>query len=297
MLGVDLMGPFPRSKHGNMYLLVVVDYYTKWVEVFPLRDSKTPKIVRILTQEIFTRWGTPKYLVSDRGAQFTSAMLSGICKNWGVIQKLTTSYHPQTNLTERMNRTLKTMMASFVGNDHQRWDQWLPELRFAINTAKQETTGFSPAELAVGRVLKSPLDRLIGKPPTPFHPQYTLLECQVKLDKEVSQSVNKAKARQAKNYNSRRREEFFQEGNLVWVRAHPASDASAGFSSKLAPKWKGPATVLKKLGPVNYRIKWVEQPNKIDNVNVVNLKPYFGSLPPGTPSGGGGLCGRAHIKK
>lgn len=64
-LGVDLMGPFPRSKKGNGFLLVIIDYFTKWVELFPLRDSKTHRITAILKDEIFTRFGVPKELVSD----------------------------------------------------------------------------------------------------------------------------------------------------------------------------------------------------------------------------------------
>ncbi|KAL1269216.1 hypothetical protein QQF64_031505 [Cirrhinus molitorella] len=114
-LGMDLMGPFPTSKKKNTYLFVLVDYYTKWVEMFPLRDAKTQKIVKILREEVFTRWGVPKYLVSDRGPQFTSNVLAELCKTWGCVQRLTTSYHPQANLTEIINKTVKTMIAAYVG--------------------------------------------------------------------------------------------------------------------------------------------------------------------------------------
>lgn len=140
-LGIDLMGPLPRSKKGNRFLLVVVDYFTKWVEVFPLKDSKAHRIVNILKDEIFTRFGVPEELVSDRGPQFTGQEMSNLCKIWGVKQRFTTSYHPQTNLTERSNRTIKTMIASYVGDQHQNWDQWIREFRFAINAAQHETTG------------------------------------------------------------------------------------------------------------------------------------------------------------
>ena len=64
MIGLDFMGPFPRSKKGHVYLLVIVDYFTKWVELFPLKDSKTHKVCQLLKDEIFTRWGVPKYMVS-----------------------------------------------------------------------------------------------------------------------------------------------------------------------------------------------------------------------------------------
>ena len=280
MLGVDLMGPFPRSKSGNVFLLVVVDYYSKWVEMFPLRDSKTPRLIKILREEIFTRWGVPLYLVSDRGPQFTANLLTDLCKAWGVVQKLTTSYHPQTNLTERINRTLKTMIASFVGQHHNTWDQWLPEFRFALNSAQQETTGKVPAELALGRKLHGPLERLINKPPSPAdQAAYNLVERQQKMAEEVRRRVDVHQARQARYYNSRRKEAHFQTGDLVWVRTHPLSKASDKFSAKLAPKWEGPAKVLRKLGPVNYRIGWNNPPDKQDTVNVVNIKKFYGALP------------------
>lgn len=290
MLGLDLMGPFPRSKKGNSYLLVIVDYYTKWVELFSLKDSKTPKIVSILIQDIFTRWGTPQHLLSDRGPQFTSQLLSEVCKTWGVIQKLTTSYHPQTNLTERVNRTLKTMIASFVGNNHQLWDQWLPEFRFAINTAKHDTTGFTPAKLALGRNLKGPLDRLIAVSPAPSTDPYQLLDRQQEMAREVRNRVSKAQQHQARNYNARRVPCQYAEGELVWIRSHPISDASGKFSAKLAPKWVGPALITKKLGPNNYRIQWGESDNiKKDTMNVVNLKRYYGVHPLHLRCGGGGI--------
>ena len=203
---------------------------------------------------------------------------------------MTTSYHPQANFTERVNRTLKTMMASFVGSRHEDWDKWLSEFRFAINSTQHESTRRTPAELALGRQLKGPLERLIHQTPAP-HPQqqsYTLLERQHQMAQEVRQKVGVARQRQARYYNAHRRPAQFLVGDLVWVRAHPQSKASDRFSSKLAPKWTGPAKVMKILGPVNYRLQWQNNPDKVDTVHVGNLKPYFGveSLVP--PAGGGG---------
>lgn len=71
LLGVDLMGPLPRSTQGNTQLMVVVDYYSHWVELFPLRKATAVTIAQILRKEILTWWGVPKFLLSDRGPQFT----------------------------------------------------------------------------------------------------------------------------------------------------------------------------------------------------------------------------------
>lgn len=293
-LGMDLMGPFPHSKKGNTFLLVTVDYFTKWVEMFPLKDAKAHRIVTILKDEIFTRFGVPRELVSDRGAQFTSHEMANLCKTWGVTQKFTTSYHPQANLTERSNRTIKTMIASYVGNQHKNWDQWIRELRFAINAAYHETTGRTPAELALGRSLKGPLERLITSPPAPHQPPYSLLERQEEMIGHVKKRVEACQTRQARYYNTHRRGAQLLPGDLVWVRTHPLSKASENFSSKLAPRWSGPAIVVRKLGPVNYQLQWNDQPKRTDTVNVVNLKPYFGVQPPVPPAGGEGSVTPSH---
>lgn len=209
------MGPFPCSKRQNTYLLVIVDYFTKWVEMFPLRDSKTPKIVKILREEIFTRWAVPKYLVSDRGPQFTSSILGDLCKTWGCVQKLTTSYHPQSNLTESINRTVKTMIAAYVGQQHQTWDQWLPEFRYAINTAQQETTGTTPGELMLGRQIQGPLKRLIHRPPSPDQAAYSLVERQDIIIEEVRNRMRMCQVKQARYYNYRKGMSF---NNIEGIR-------------------------------------------------------------------------------
>lgn len=116
---MDLLGPLPHSKKCNSYLFAIVDYFMKWVELFPLKDRKAHCLVAVLKDKIFTQFGAPHELVSDQGPQFTGHEMANLCKSWGVTQKFTTSYHPQANLTERFNRTLKTMIASYVETQHQ----------------------------------------------------------------------------------------------------------------------------------------------------------------------------------
>lgn len=86
-----------------------------------------------------------------------SEVFRELCEQWTVTPKLTTAYYPQTNMTERVNRTLKNMITSYVNDNHAKWDQYLPEFRFAINSAVQETTRVTPAELHIGQKLNSPM--------------------------------------------------------------------------------------------------------------------------------------------
>lgn len=187
-----------------------------------------------------------------------------LCESWGVVQKLATAYHPQTNLTERVNKVLKTMIASYVGKHHQDWDKWLP----------------APALLALGRNITGPLERLIHKTPIPDTTVYNTLQKQQEIQEEVRRHIGVAKSRQARYYNARRRDVHFEVGDLVWVRAHPLSKAESKFSAKLAPRWLGPVKVEKRLGPITYRICGVLSDGKSDTVNVANLKPFFGLVKP-----------------
>uniref|UniRef100_H2ZTY8 Gypsy retrotransposon integrase-like protein 1 n=1 Tax=Latimeria chalumnae TaxID=7897 RepID=H2ZTY8_LATCH len=122
------------------------------------RNATAKTISSRLITEIFTRYGTPRYLLSDRGRQFISEITQQVCSDWGVVQKFTTAYHPQCNLTERVKKTLKVMIASYVHGLHHKWDEQLMNLQFAINSAVQETTGYLPAELNFGRAIKMPQD-------------------------------------------------------------------------------------------------------------------------------------------
>ncbi|GAA6083808.1 uncharacterized protein ftr06 isoform X1 [Tachysurus ichikawai] len=233
MIGVDLMGPFPRSPRQNEYLLVIVDFCSKWVELFPLRVAKAPQIAHIL-----------------------------------------------------INRTLKTMIASYVHEHHRHWDRWLAEFRFAINTAWQESTRFTPAEIALGRKLKGPVEHALSSPPDPSNPMYAVLERYENLLKAVKENVEQAQRKQGRYYNLRRKHAHYLVGELVWVRSHPLSRASEGFMSKLAAKWKGPAKILKCLGPVNCSVAFLHDPDYPDTFHIQNLKPYHGYVKPSTEGSG-----------
>lgn len=174
----------------------------------------------------------------------------------------------------------------YVGQQHQNWDQWLPELRYAINTAQQETTGCTPAELMVGRQIHGPLERLIHLPPSPEQASYTVLDRQHYLQQEVVQRMRMNQAKQAKYYNLKRKDVQFKVGDLVWLKTHPLSSAVSKFTSKLAPKWEGPGVITKRKGPINYSVSWGDPP-RTDCFNVVNLKRFYGRSSSEMPAGGG----------
>ena len=275
MIGVDFMGPFPRSTKGNVYLAVFVDYFTRWVELYPLRKATAETVSRVLTEEILTRWGVPHFILSDQGSQFVSAVFRETCAKWNLRQKLTTAYHPQTNLTERVNRTLKTMIASYVTN-HKHWDKHLPAFRFALNSAVHESTGVTPAELNLGRTLRSPLDVTLRPwTPTPDGPTYKCMTELKELQEFVRVNLEKGRIRQKRNYDKKRRDLLLKDNDRVWLRSHPYSKAEKSFTAKLAPKWLGPYRVISQVGPVNVDVVLEESGEDRKVVHVSRLKPCY----------------------
>ncbi|XP_060972185.1 uncharacterized protein LOC133038143 [Cannabis sativa] len=108
--GIDFMGPFPPS-FGNLYILVVVDYVSNWVEAIasPTNDAKV--VMKFLHRNVFTRFGTPRALISDEGTHFVNKVLAAFLAKYSVKHKIATAYHPQTNgQAEISNREIKGIL-------------------------------------------------------------------------------------------------------------------------------------------------------------------------------------------
>jgi len=112
--GIDLMGPFPPS-HNNLYILVAVDYVSKWVEAIatPSNDSKV--VIKFFQKNILTRFGTPRALLSDNGTHFGNKPLKSLLKKYGVFHQVVAPYHPQTSgQVELSNWELKSILEKTV---------------------------------------------------------------------------------------------------------------------------------------------------------------------------------------
>ncbi|GJZ59953.1 reverse transcriptase domain-containing protein [Tanacetum coccineum] len=118
--GLDFMGPFLNS-NGNKYILVAVDYVSKWVEaqVFPTNDAR---VVIRFSRRLFARFRVPKALISDRGMHFCNSQLAKALQKYRVTYKLSTTYHPQTNgQTEVTNRAIKRIMERSIRYNLKNW--------------------------------------------------------------------------------------------------------------------------------------------------------------------------------
>ena len=129
--GIDFMGPFPSS-FGNQYILVAVDYVSKWVKAgaFPTNDAKV--VTRFLKKNIFTRFGTPRAIISDGGSHFYNRQFSALLTKYGVRHKVATPYHPQTSgQAEISNREIKRILEKTVSPNRKDWSSRLDDALWA----------------------------------------------------------------------------------------------------------------------------------------------------------------------
>jgi hypothetical protein len=262
LISVDLMGPFPRSSRGNTTLLVISDWFTKFVMVHPLRRATATSIVRFLEEQIFLIYGVPQILMCDNGPQFTSAAFKKLMDTYKV-QKIwyNANYHAQVNPVERVNRVIGTALRSYVNGNHKAWDEKIHHIGHAIRTAVHEVTGYTPSFLNFARTVPVSGD-YYGKLGA-LEPHELTLERREQLvadvnnlsevHAEVRKKLNKAYERNRHQYNLRKRPLRFDKGSVVWKRNYVLSNAAENFAKKLAPKYVQ-CTVKEVTGPLTYRL-------------------------------------------
>ena len=139
----------------------MIDHFTKWLELFPLRNQKSETVAKKIVDGWIPRHGAPEQLHSDQGTNLNSKIIEEICKDLEVLKTRTTPYHPQSDgASERSIRTVNAMLAKVVSEDQKNWDLYLSSTCLSYNTAIDihSSTGYTPSYLAFGRELCLPSD-------------------------------------------------------------------------------------------------------------------------------------------
>nr|GFB22422.1 reverse transcriptase domain-containing protein [Tanacetum cinerariifolium] len=138
--GIDFMCPFPSSK-GNKYILVAVDYLSKWVEAKVLSTNDARVVVKFL-KSLFSWFGTPKAIISDRGTHFCNDQFSRVMAKYGVTHQLSTAYHPQiSGQVDVTNHGLKRILERTVRENCALWSDKLEDALWAFRTAYKTSIG------------------------------------------------------------------------------------------------------------------------------------------------------------
>ncbi|CAI5668788.1 unnamed protein product [Oreochromis niloticus] len=266
-VAVDVMGPFPRTDRGNRYVLVAMDYFTKWPEAYAIPDQEAETVADVLVEGMFSRFGTAETLHSDQGRNFESKVFAAMCERLGIKKTRTTPLHPQSDgLVERFNRTLAQQLAILTSEHQQDWDYHLPLILMAYRSAVQDSTQCTPALLMLGRELRTPAELAFGKPPdapeAPPGRDYAR-RLQDRLDSAHSyarEQLAKAGLRQKRNYDITTKGRHFRAGELVWVYS---PKRKKGRCPKLDSSWVGPCSVLERVGEVVYRVQLPPRGRKV----------------------------------
>ncbi|XP_065426955.1 uncharacterized protein LOC135976185 [Chrysemys picta bellii] len=275
-VAIDIVGPMPRpTRRGNKYILVVVDFATRYPEAIALSNIEAETVARALLT-IFSRVGFPKEILSDRGANFMSQLFNELWKVCGVKQLKTAPYHPQANgLVERFNGTLKSMLGMYAKKRGQSWDELLPFLLYAYREVPQESTGFSPFDLLYGRKVRGPLDLIrdtwegcntVREEPVTEYVQRFRRELKDMME-IVQNNLQSSQAKQKAWYDKNTCKRTFDVGDLVMVLG-PAK------KFKMQNSWEGPFEVVEVANEDTYKVKKPLDDAVPQLVHVNRLKAY-----------------------
>ena len=282
LVAVDILGPLPESPKGNSYLLVVGDYFTRWMEAYPIPSQEASTVARTLTNEFFLRFSPPEQLHSDQGRQFEAQILAEVCRLLKIKKTQTTPYHPQSDgLVERFNRTLLSMLSTMVGGHHDTWEDHVRSVCMAYNTSLQPTTGYSPFFLMFGRKARLPIELAYGTSETATHsPNEYAAALQKSLGsafEQVRKNFKLRLCRQKDFYDRKVHGQHYRRDALVWLHS---SVVPKGQSRKLHHPWTGPYRVVKQLSDVTYRIQHTLGRKNRLVVHFDRLKPCIGGPNP-----------------
>ena len=139
---MDIQGPIVETPRKNRYILVISDYFSKWVEAYAMPDQTTETIAGIFVREWISRYGCPSFLHTDLGRNLESAIMKAVCDLLGIIKTHTVARNPQSDgQVERFNRTIQQILAKTVEDKPFDWDLFLPFAVMAYRSSKHESTG------------------------------------------------------------------------------------------------------------------------------------------------------------
>lgn len=266
---LDLIGPLPKSRGGVTQLLVVVDAFSKYVRLYPLKRATTVSILNRILKDYVPQVQKPRRILSDNGTQFTSQKWVDTLEKEDIKVNRTSAYFPQGNLTERCNREVGRLLRAMCHEQHTRWAYLLQDVEQKLNNAIHDITGFTPNFLQFGKIEKLNVDKLVDFPQGNLSKSLTLDQVRVLAYERLRSKIEKRKQQHSQKYNA----VTFQVGEKVLVKSHPQSSAEARTIKKFFLLFEGPFYIVRQAGPNSYVVADATG-KEMGKHNIVNLKSY-----------------------
>jgi hypothetical protein len=262
MWGLDAVGPFRTAPGVYKHILVVVDKFTKWIEVRPVAKVTSEEVVKFI-RDIKHRFGVPNRIITDLGATFTGSVLWDICQDNTIDVYYSSVAHPRCNgQVERANdmvlQALKDRIYDDASNYATRWLAELPHMIWGLTTQVSSATCFSPFFLVYGSEAVLPTDVAFGAPRIQFYEEGEAEQtCCIDLDSLEEQRLTAVMRQAHHNQQLQRyhdhnvRETSFNVGDLVLRRIQKTD----GMHKLSAPS-EGPFIITEVISPSTYRLQW-----------------------------------------
>src|SRR6266498_5833897 len=235
-IGIDIVGLLTITKKGNRYIVMAMDYFTKWLIAKAIKEATAKTVSKFIYEKIICKHRCPQVLQSDRGTHFVNRVIQDFSEKFRIKHRLSTPYHPQTNsLVECFNQTLCEKLAKMV-EEIIMWDVFIDSVLIVYHTTKHATTGVTPFLLVYSREAVLPIDE-----PYDLRMRDRMMQIVEEVPhirEEARRMIRRSQQRMIEN--DPKKEKLFYIGKEVLY--HDAVKEKQ-YSSKLEEKWKGPYTI------------------------------------------------------
>jgi hypothetical protein len=220
---LDILGPLNPSEIGNKYILMMIDQFTKWVEMATLPEQSALLIGQQFVVHFIVTFGCPLEVHTDQDRNFDGNLFKALCEILEVAKTRTTPYHPSSNgQVERYNTIVVQMIRCYIQKKNKRWDIDLPPLSMALHSMVNRQTGVTPNSLMLGGETIQPIQLMLGTVPCAleqFDPDSWVAHLSKSLHevhKLASEHLKTTQQRQKRDYDLRLVQHKYQVGDLVY---------------------------------------------------------------------------------